>query len=414
MQGNADHHFSPAARWWALILLTGIFAANSLDRNVMSVILEPVKREFHLSDAAMGTLAGLAHTTAFALFVVPMGLLADRVNRVRLISILVILWSGLTALGATATGYLGLLFLRMGVGASEAGSPPASIALIADLFPSKERATAFSIYYFAAALGTGVMFVMGGYVAHSFGWRTVFVIAAVPGVLLGLALLTTVKERRRTGVHAAKPEPGSALTLLRSRALLWACVGGTLASVTQTSVWAWMTSFLIRGHGFSLVNAALVAAASAGLGKGLGTLLSGPLTQFAARDRLSRLWLYPGLTLILSVPLAWYMVSTGSAPAAAWATIALGVVLGGWSGPAAAIMITGVDPRSRGLATGVYQLSTNLIGGVGPLITGAISDALGGRIAPAIGLTASVNVLAALGLFLSCRALERSPGAADE
>ena len=180
--------------------------------------------------------------------------------------------------------------------------------------------------------------------------------------------------------------------------------------MTQTSVWAWMTSFLIRGHGFSLVNAALVAAASAGLGKGLGTLLSGPLTQFAARDRLSRLWLYPGLTLILSVPLAWYMVRTGSAPAAAWATIVLGVVLGGWSGPAAAIMITGVDPRSRGLATGVYQLSTNLIGGVGPLITGAISDALGGRIAPAIGLTASVNVLAALAVLVLPRpgALARS------
>lgn len=412
MRATLHEQFSPARRWYALILLTGVFAVNSIDRNVMSVILEPLKHEFHVSDTAMGTLVGVAHTTAFALFVIPMGLLADRLNRVRLISGLVILWSALTSLGALATGYGSLFLMRVGVGAAEAGSPPASVALIADIFPPEERPTALSTYYFAAAIGTGVTFLFGGYIAHHFGWRAVFLIAGIPGLLLGLLMLLTVREPRR---FSAVQEPlmagSSAKRLFRSHALGWACVGGTLASLAQTSTWAWMTSFLIRGHGFSLVNAALVAAASAGLGKGFGTLLSGPLTRRAAHDEPGKLWRYPGGTLILSVPIAWWMVAATSGSAAAWLTIVLGMVLGGWSGPAAAIMIAGVEPRSRGLATGAYQLTSNLIGGFGALVTGAISDWLGGgaAIAPAIACTVTVNLLAAFGLYMSCRHLSTMP-----
>jgi predicted MFS family arabinose efflux permease len=375
----------------------------------MSVVLEPVKREFHISDSAMGALVGIAHSMTFALFVIPMGLLADRYNRVRLIAFLVILWSFLTGLGALANGYLALLFMRMGVGAAESGSPPASVALISDMFPAKERPTALSIYYFAAAIGTGSIFLLGGYVAHNFGWRAVFVIAGVPGLLLGILLLFTVPEPRRLRATRDPIVPARVglTSLIRSPAMRWACFGGTMASIAQTATWAWMTPFLIRNHGFSLVDAALVAAASAGLGKGFGTLLSGPLTRRASHDERGKLWRYPGVTLALSVPIAWIMVTVASHSIAAVLTVVLGVVLGGWSGPSAAIMIAGVERPMRGLATSFYQLSSNLIGGFGALITGSISDLLGGEraIAVAIGITVSVNLFAALGLFLSCRRL---------
>ena len=176
-----------------------------------------------------------------------------------------------------------------------------------------------------------------------------------------------------------------------------------------------MISFLIRGHHFSLVNAALITAASAGLGKGFGTILSGPLTRRAAHDEPGKLWRYPGVTLALSVPIAWWMVEAGSGALAAWLTIVLGVVLGGWSGPAASIMIAGVPQRTRGLATSVYQLTSNLIGGFGALFTGALSDRLGGgaAIAPSIALTVSFNLIAAVALYMSCRELARGP-APDE
>ena len=228
MLGGSQEAVSVARRWYTLLLLTGVFAINSIDRNVMSVVLEPVKHEFRISDTAMGTLVGVAHTTAFAVFVIPMGLLADRMNRVRLVSGLVILWSGLTALSAMATGYVSLLLVRMGVGAAEAGSPPASVALIADMFPAEERPTALSTYYLAAAIGTGAIFLFGGYVAHRFGWRAVFVIAGAPGLLFGLLLLLTVREPRRVSAvreplvsgggrvrPAASVQPGALLGVCR-------------------------------------------------------------------------------------------------------------------------------------------------------------------------------------------------------
>lgn len=401
-------------RWYALALLTGIFAANSIDRNVMAVVLEPVKAELQLSDAAMGTLVGAAHTVALALFVVPMGLLADRINRVWLVSGLVIIWSALTSMGALASSYLSLLLMRAGVGAAEAGSPPASVALISDMFPPKQRPTALSTFYLAAAIGTGTIFLMGGYVAHHFGWRTVFIIAGVPGVILGLLLLTTVRDPRPPVRTEARGLGGSGRDfklLLANPALRWTCIGGTMASIGQVAVFAWLPSFLMRVHGYSLIDAGLATAAAAGLGKGLGTLFCGPLTRRAAGDRREKLWRYPGAALVLSVPLVWCMAGAGSPTTAAVLTFILAMALGSWAGPTAAILIAGVETSRRGLATSFYHLSTNLMGGFGALAAGAISDWLGGgkAIAPALAITVSVNLLAAGGLFMACWRLAAMP-----
>ena len=405
-------------RWYALALLTGIFAANSIDRNVMAVVLEPVKAELQLSDAAMGTLVGVAHTVALALFVIPMGLLADRVNRVWLLSGLVIVWSALTSMGALANSYLSMLLMRAGVGAAEAGSPPASVALISDMFPPKQRPTALSTFYLAAAIGTGTIFLMGGYVAHHFGWRTVFVIAGVPGLLLGVLLLATVRDPRppaRAGAKGLRGSGGDLKLLIANPALRWTCAGGTMATIGQVAVFAWLPSFLIRVHDYSLIDAGLATAAAAGLGKGLGTLVCGPLTRRAAGDRREKLWRYPGGALILSVPLVWVMASMTSAAMAAAAAFVLAMALGSWAGPNAAILIAGVERPRRGLATSVYHLSTNLIGGFGALITGALSDHMGGgaAIAPALAITVSVNLLAAGGLFMACRCLSTMPEEED-
>lgn len=414
MSQNPPRETSRFQRWYALALLTGIFAANSIDRNVMAVVLEPVKGELQLSDAAMGTLVGAAHTVALALFVIPMGLLADRVNRVWLVSGLVIVWSALTSMGALANSYLSLLLMRAGVGAAEAGSPPASVALIADMFPAKQRPTALSTFYLAAAIGTGTIFLMGGYVAHHFGWRTVFIIAGIPGLLLGILLLTTVRDPRPPVRAEARGFSGSGRDvrlLLANPALRWTCAGGTMATIGQVAVFAWMPSFLIRVHGYSLIDAGLATAAAAGLGKGLGTLFCGPLTRRAAGDRRDKLWRYPGGALALSVPLVWLMTSTTSATTAVVLTFVLAMALGSWAGPNAAILIAGVERPRRGLATSVYHLSTNLIGGFGAMATGMISDRLGGgaAIGPALAITVSVNLLATGGLFMACRRLSTMP-----
>ncbi|MCA8900520.1 MAG: MFS transporter [Hyphomonas sp.] len=407
-------------RWYALATLTGIYATHSLDRNVISVVMEPVKAELEVSDAAMGVLAGIAHSAMLALFILPLGLLSDKVNRVRLISALCIIWSGLTALGATVTSFGGLLAVRLGVGAAEAGMPPASISLISDLFSSKERPTAISLYYVSAAIGTGLIFLFGGYVAEHFGWRMVFLIAGIPGLCLGVLLLLTVRDWHRelarrqlqnaahgTGIRTQIAAVG---TLLHSPALRWVVAGGTFAAVGQIAFFAWLVSFLLRVHDFSLTHAGLITAAGAGLGKGAGTLVCGPLTRRFSNDVPSRLWRYPGSVLVASVLLTWALMTVNSPAAVIALVLVLTFMLGGWAGPTTAILVAGVKPESRGSAVSLYQLAVNFIGGLGPLLTGYLSDSLGGgsAIAIAIGLTMSVNLLAAVCLAQSGRALNRS------
>lgn len=405
-------------RWYVLALLTAIMTVHHIDRNVMAVIVEPVRREFGLSDGAMGVLTGLAHSTALAVFILPLGWLVDRVNRVRLIGLLVVMWSGLTTLGATAQGYLSLFAIRAGVGAAEAGGSPASVSIISDSFSARERPTALGLYYVHVALGTGLIFLLGGYVAQHHGWRAAFLLAGLPGLLLGILLLLTIREPRRETVHAAPPRVAEMLRALGgNRPLQFMLAAGATATIAQTAVWAWMSAFFMRAHGLSLVQVGLVVAAAAGVGKGLGSVLSGPAMRLLARDRASAMWRFPALMLVSSVPIAWAMVFAPATAEAIVAGVALGVVLGCWAAPATAILISVADPRMRGSATSAYQLACNLIGaGGGPLLTGLLSDLMGGGAAlgAALALSMTVNIASAVFFYAACRSNARRESAAQD
>ena len=398
---------SRSGRWYILFILTSIFSIHYLDRTVMSVIIEPIKHEFGLSDTAMGVLAGLAHSGALSIMILPMGILADRRNRVRLVAGCVIVWSTLTGLSALAVSYLALLLMRIGVGAAEAGGTPGSVSIISDVFSRRELPTAMGIYYTAAAIGTGLIFLIGGYVAEHYGWRIVFLIAGIPGIIFGLLLLLTVREPKRTGNPSGKPAKfGEAVRELgTNRTLLWITITGTAASISQAAVWTWMASFLIRQHDLSLAMAGLTVATAAGLGKGFGSLVSGPLARFLARDQSRALWRAPSLLLALSVPAAWAMVTVGDTRAAIALVMFLSILLGSWMGQAPGILMSGAPPRLRGTSMSLYHLSCNLIGvGGGPLLAGIISDATG-ELGPAIAWSMSFNLIAALGFYLAARSL---------
>lgn len=399
-------HAGVANRWYVLALLTAIFAVHYVDRSVMSVVIEPIKREFHLSDTSLGILAGSAHSVALSVMVLPMGILADRISRVRLVSACVLLWSALTAAGALAGSYMTLLLARIGVGAAEAGGPPASVSIISDAFPRRELPTAMGIFYTAAAIGTGLIFLIGGYIGQHHGWRAVFLIAGLPGLLLGLLLLLTVAEPVR---GSAAREPllfrEGVRELGRNRTLLFIAIAGAAASVAQAAVWTWLASFLIREHDLGLAQAGLVVAIAAGLGKGLGSAISGPCSRRMAGDRPRALWRFPAAMLVASVPLAWAMVTVAHPAAAIALAMLLSVTLGTWLGQAPAILMAGAPERLRGTSMSLYHLATNLIGvGVGPLLAGAISDWVG-ALGAAIAWTLSFNLVAAAGFYFAARAL---------
>ena len=398
-------------RWYALAVLTAIFSVHYVDRSVLSVVIEPIKHEFALSDTAMGLLAGLAHSAALSVMALPMGWLADRTNRVRLVSFVVMIWSGLTAMGAVANSYAALLLMRVGVGAAEAGGPPASVSIISSLFARKELPTAMGLYYLAMALGTGAIFLVGGWVAEHYGWRAVFLVAGVPGVLLGLLLLLTVREPPRSDAGVHEKPPGvmeTARTIARNRPALLIMVAGAAAATAQSAAWTWLASFLIRLHSVSLAEAGLIVGLAAALGKGFGSAIAGPSTRWLSGDRPGDLWRFPAFALILTFPVGWFMVTVPGTTMAIALVMMLSVLMGCWSGQVVAILMTASPTRVQGSSMSLYSLASNLIGaGLGPLFAGLLSDFLGGNraVGQAIGWSMAFNLVAALFFFLACRSL---------
>lgn len=372
------------SQWAALALLGLIYTLHTIDRNIVSAVVEPIKHEFHLSDRAMGALSGMAHSIAFAVAVLPLGWLVDRANRARLLAGLLALWSGLTALSGLAGSYATLMMARFGVGAAEAGSSPACMSLIADIFPAHRRASAIGLFYLSTSIGTGLVFLVGSRVAHDYGWRTLFFAAGLPGLVLALVLWAVFKEPQRgrfdEGVVTGKLGLADVRAhILQTRTVLYLCAGITLAAMLMTSLWTWSGSFFMRLHGLDLKQAGLVVGVVSGGCQALGAALAGPVADRIARNVPGRLAYVPAGMMCLAVCAGMGMVFADSFPVAVGCAGVMAFMLGGWLGPGYGLMLTVTPTQARGRVTAASQLVTNLLGiGLGPLITGGLSDWFGG------------------------------------
>lgn len=400
-------HAAPRA-WWALSLLTLIYACHTIDRSVISVIIEPVKREFGLSDGQIGLLGGLAHAAPFALAVLPMGWLVDRHSRTRLLAAMLSVWSLLTLASGFATNFTMLLLARIGIGAAESGTAPASLSLISDLFPERRRATAIGLFYLSVAFGMGAIFLLGGAIVAAHGWRSVYFIAGAPGLLLALLLLASFKEPVRTGLSAGSSDHGLAALrqIAKLKRLSCAMAAMALASMVGASVWTWAASLMIRAHGMDLRQAGVVVAMAAGIFQALGAAVAGPLAdRFAARRPGAGGWL-AAASVLLSVPAGLGMAFSQNENTAIACTLALGFTLGSWLGPGYALIIGHAPAALRGGVLAATQLCNVLVGvGLGPLLTGTISDALGGAdsLAHAMACTLMINLFAAMLFWIASK-----------
>lgn len=402
---------TPRGAWLATVLFTVVYTLHSVDRFVISVVIEPIKHEFHLSDTQLGALGGVAHALAFSIFILPMGWLLDRTNRVRLFALMLGMWSALTTIGYVATSYWQLFAMRMGVGAAESATSPSIQSLISNLFPARQRASAMGVVFSGVAIGTGLVFAAGGAIAHAWGWRHVFLVAGLPGIFMAVVMWFSLEEPKRKsdidGV-AAKPAPmhEAMLFFIKSPTILLSTAGFTLASMNVASVWTWITPLLIREQGFSLVEAGFIVGLAAGVVKFASTFLSGFLGDWIAKGRVDRLWIVPSCALTLSLPAA-AGIAFGPTP---WIVIMfvlmLGFTLGTHYAAPLAVIVSVTPERMRGSVASIEQFLVNLLGvGLGPLLTGMISDYLGGddSVGRALIATLSLNVIAALCLWLASR-----------
>ena len=242
-----------------LCVLTLGYIFNFIDRQVMTVLLEPIKAEFGATDTLMGLLTGLAFALFYATLGVPMARLADRWSRRNVLAISMAVWSGMTALCATATSFGQLALYRIGVGVGEAGGTPPSQSLLADIFPPAQRSLAQGVLASGTNIAVLVGLFGGALLADAYGWRNVFWIFGVPGVALAVLIRLTVREPvRETRVVEEDGSLWSAIqriSALPGFPAIALAVGMTAVSGYGLGVWS--PSFMIRVHGLSLVDAGL-------------------------------------------------------------------------------------------------------------------------------------------------------------
>ncbi|WP_018992140.1 spinster family MFS transporter [Aromatoleum toluclasticum] len=388
---------NPTTGWRShalLLLLSLMYADNFVGRQIMAVMIEPIKREFGASDTAMGLISGLAFAGVYALLGLPAGRIADRVSRVRLLAVSGLMWCVATVLCGLA-GSFGLLVLaRMAVAVAEAPATPASLSIIADLYPPQRRSFAISCFTAAPTFAAIIALSVGAWMVGAWGWRTAFMVLALPVLPVAALLAFAVREPRRgvwDGGHAgATASPGMGGTLRE----LWACrpyrylvLASAVTTLGANAYGMWNPTFLVRSHDLSLQNAGLLAGLVGGTSAGVGMLFSGWLT-----DRLThrsprwhlRIPLIGHSIAVVSLAayLLWPHATLLRAGSVAVPTAMLWCGLNGffsvwWVAPSYSFITHLVAPGQRAVALAFLTILTTLLGvGVGPLLIGAFSDGL--------------------------------------
>jgi MFS family permease len=379
-----------AYKWYVLGVLVLIYVMGTIDRAVLSVIAEPLKLQFHLSDKQVGLLTGTAYSVTYALAVLPMGWLIDRMDRRALLSITVAIWSVLTAACSMSSSFISLIIARMGVGAAESPVMPASLSLIADVIPKKQRNTAVSIYVSGAAVGQILIFIIGGWLLMHFDWRTVFLVAGGPAALLAALLYFTTREPERgaldadRGAMGAEAKPPRNMTrlirdILGNTALCLAIVGYTLVTGVGYSVTVWITSFLVRVHGMTVGQGAIWAGLGFGVCMTVGSLLAGPLADRLSLGEPRRVAIIPAVTTVLGAAAGAVM-----SLAHTWVVSVVGLSLfalmaGFFIATGTSLVLSLAAPNERGTTMAANRVISILLGtGLIPVLTGTVSDAIGG------------------------------------
>lgn len=361
----------------ALALLTLIYVFNFMDRQIMGVLAEPIKRDLDLSDSQLGLLTGFMFALFYTSFGVPVAWLADRTRRTWVIAAACTIWSGFSAACGLATSFTTMALARMGVAIGEAGGVAPSYSLIADLFPLERRARALAIFSMGVPIGLGIGTAIGGWVAASFGWRVAFFVVAAPGILLSILLLVLTREPAREGPQREPVSLGTAIRLFATTpALVWVSLSAALGAFACYGLMGWIAAYLIRVLGMSLSEIGSWLSITLAIGLGAGIWASGALTdRFVVRDPRAYAWI-PAAALALGGPLLVVALSFDDwrlALPVFGGVLALSIF---YLAPSVAAVQQLTPPDQRSTASALMLLCLNLIGlGCGPLYIGYISDA---------------------------------------
>jgi MFS family permease len=377
-------------RNYVLIMLTLVYVFNFIDRQLLVILQESIKKELHLTDTQLGLLSGFTFAIFYVSLGIPIARYADKNNRRNTVTVSLGLWSIMTAVSGTARNFLQLLLARIGVGVGEAGGSPPAHAIISDYFPPEKRSTALSIYSTGIYFGILIGFLLGGYLNQHLGWRSAFVVVGIPGIIFSFLFYFTVKEPKRGATDkeaSLANEPHSFGMVLRflfsTKTFPFLAVATGLHVFCIYGLFNWAPSFLSRLHGMN--NAAIGATLGPilGIGGAIGSFAGGVLTDYLGKKNKRRYLTVPAWAIIVSI----FCAAIGLFVKGDFISIAfLGLcssLQSMYLGPSIAVVHSLVPASMRALASAILFLALNLVGlGLGPLVVGWISDML----TPSLGI----------------------------
>ncbi|KPF84097.1 MFS transporter [Novosphingobium sp. AAP93] len=367
--------------WWFIGLLSTIYMTNFIDRMIIAVVGEPIRREFGLSDFQLGVMGGVAFALFYGGIGIPIARLAERVSRVGIVAVATATWSVMTMLSGAAAGYPQLLLARMGVGIGEAGFTPPVVSMIADRFDADKRATAFSLIAVGVSVGGAVGAMGGGWIAQAHGWRIAFLVMGGPGLVLAALLWLTIREPvRRNGGDLAPPLAEVLRRVGRSPAFVSFTVGSGMVALVGFGLNLFLVPLLLRRFGFDLKSAALTFALTFSLATALGGVVGGILAdRFAPRH--NKLYgLLPMGGSALALPLYWAAIYQDD-----WRSMAVllfGATFSLYAFLPTIMTVTQrlVEPRMRATAAAIHAFGQTVFGlGLGSAFLGLLSDWLARR-----------------------------------
>lgn len=379
-------------RAFVLGMLLLVYTFNFIDRVTIDILQEPIKKEFGLLDYQIGLLKGPAFAFLYTVLGIPLARLAERANRVSILSACLGLWSVFTSVCGMAGSFVQLFAARIGVGIGEAGCTPPAQSIIADYFPSERRATALSIYSMGIHFGAMAAAIGAAWIATEYGWRNTFLFLGVPGVVLAVIVKLSVREPPRTVSLTATPSFSETLKLLLGKPSFWhIALGGAITSFVGYGVGGFNIPFLMRTHHLTLLQASQTTGILFGTFAALGTFLSGFLADRMSRRFPTALAWLPGVGLLWATPLYLAAYFMPTLPL----TLLL-VVIGivghyFYLGPMYTITSSVVAPNMRATAIAILLFVVNMIGyALGPPFVGAVADFMANRALTLQGLTIEI------------------------
>jgi MFS family permease len=368
---------------WVLLL---VYILNFLDRQILNILAEPIKGELGLTDTELGLLAGPAFAVFYAVLGIPIARYADRgsTNRISLISVSLVIWSGMTVLCGFAQNFWQMALARIGVGVGEAGCTPSAHSLISDAVAPEKRASAIAFYGMGVPIGTLLGLVIGGVVNDIWGWRVALMLVGTPGVLLALLLPLLLREPRRYGLIKGEASPAgppqipvldAISEIFRSRAYLWLLIAASFAAFLSYGKGLWTLSLFIRSHGMTTTEVGLIGAATLGVAGVFGTWLGGwAADRYGAVNRRHILTL-PAVGMAVAAPIQFMGYGAPIWWVAGLLILVPTILNAAYYGPAYACVQGLVRKELRAVAASLMIFGQNLIGlGLGPFIFGALSD----------------------------------------